>query len=103
MDGADAAHWASPEHLGIALSALGERENGTERLEEASLYRLALEEWTPERMPLLWASTQKNLDLVLKLLGRREKMHRIGSVLSTFRQCVQDRLKISVIQIAPFF
>ena len=35
------------ENLGIALRALGERESGTARLEEAvAAYRAALEEWT---------------------------------------------------------
>ena len=43
-------------------STLGERESGTARLEEAvAAYRAALEEWTRERVPLDWATTQNNL------------------------------------------
>ena len=38
---------------------LGERDAGTERLEEAvAAYRLALQERTRERVPLDWAETQ---------------------------------------------
>ena len=48
-----------PRH---ALEALGERESGTARLEEAvAAYRAALEERTRERVPLDWAATQNNL------------------------------------------
>ena len=46
--------------------ALGERESGTARLEEAvAAYRAALEEWTRERVPLDWAETQNNLGAAL--------------------------------------
>ena len=49
-------------NLGNALKTLGERESGTARLEEAvAAYRAALEEWTRERVPLEWATTQNNL------------------------------------------
>jgi exonuclease VII small subunit len=54
--------------------ALGERESGTERLEEAvAAYRAALEERTRERVPLDWAMTQMNLGLALWTLGERTK------------------------------
>ena len=44
------------------LRRSGERESGTARLEEAvAAYRAALEEWTRERVPLDWATTQNNL------------------------------------------
>jgi tetratricopeptide (TPR) repeat protein len=60
-------------NLGNALWALGERESGTARLEQAvAAYRTALEEWTCERVPLNWAGTQKNLGTVLQTLGARE-------------------------------
>ena len=49
-------------NLGNALWTLGEREDGTARLEEAvAAYRAALEVWTRERVPLDWAMTQNNL------------------------------------------
>ena len=60
-------------NLGNALQTLGERESGTARLEEAvAAYRLALEEWTRERVPLDWAMTQMNLGNALATLGERE-------------------------------
>ncbi len=53
-------------------ATLGERESGTARLEEAvAAYREALKEWTRERVPLEWATTQNNLDRALKLLEER--------------------------------
>ena len=49
-------------NLGNALKALGERESGTARLEEAvAAYRATLQEWTRDRVPLQWAMTQMNL------------------------------------------
>src|SRR5262249_55644354 len=56
-----------------ALSALGERENGTERLREAiAAYYAALEEYTRERVPLKWAKTQDALGNALRTHGERE-------------------------------
>jgi tetratricopeptide (TPR) repeat protein len=65
--------WARTQNnLGNALSALGERESDTARLNEAvAAYREALKEYTRERVPLQWATTQNNLDLALKLLKER--------------------------------
>ena len=58
-------------NLGIALGALGERESGTARLEEAvAAFRAALEECTRDRVPLQWATTQTNLGAALGRLGR---------------------------------
>jgi hypothetical protein len=52
---------------------LGERENGTARLEEAvAADRAALQEFTREGVPLDWAAIQNNLGLVLTMLGERE-------------------------------
>ena len=60
--------------LGNALQALGEREPGTERLEQAvRAYRAALEELARERVPLDWAATQNNLGAALCTLGERER------------------------------
>ena len=60
-------------NLGNALHTLGERESGTERLEEAvTAYHEALKEYTRERMPLDWALTQNDLGNVLHTLGKRE-------------------------------
>ena len=75
-----AATISRPEHraalhvtLGDALSILGEREAGTERLEQAvDAYRAVLEVYTRERVPLDWAGTQNNLGTALASLGERE-------------------------------
>ncbi|MCU4653835.1 tetratricopeptide repeat protein [Roseibacterium sp. SDUM158016] len=60
-------------YLGISLQTLGEREAGTERLEQAvAAYEAALEERTRDRVPLDWATTQMNLGTALQTLGQRE-------------------------------
>jgi tetratricopeptide (TPR) repeat protein len=66
--------WAATQNnLGNALQALGWREGGTARLEEAvAAYRDALRECTRGRVPLQWAMTQNNLGTALRTLGERE-------------------------------
>jgi hypothetical protein len=66
--------WATTQNnLGNALLRLGERESGTERLEESvAACREALEEMTRERVPLQWATTQNSLNLATKLLEERK-------------------------------
>jgi tetratricopeptide (TPR) repeat protein len=60
-------------NLGNALARIGEREMGTARLEEAvEEYRLALQEYTADRVPLDWAMTQNNLASALQRIGERE-------------------------------
>lgn len=60
--------------LGNALLALGKRESGTGRLEEAiAAYRAALAEYNREREPLEWAMTQSNLGAALRSLSERER------------------------------
>ncbi len=64
---------AARTNLGAALGALGGRESGTARLEEAvAAHRAALEEQTRGRVPLGWAQTQNNLGNALRALGERE-------------------------------
>ena len=55
--------WAATQNnLGAALRALGQREGGTDRLEEAvAAYREALMKRSRDRVPLDWAATQYNL------------------------------------------
>ena len=58
---------------GTALQALGSRERGPERLEQAvAAYTDALKVYTRERVPLDWARTQNNLGTALVTLGERE-------------------------------
>jgi hypothetical protein len=60
-------------NLGNALARLGEREAAMAPLEEAvSSFRLALLEWTRERVPLQWAQAQMSLGIVLSVLGEGE-------------------------------
>ena len=60
-------------NLGNALAELGERENGTARLEEAvAAYRAALGERRRDRVPLDWG-TQNNLGNALATLAARQK------------------------------
>jgi len=79
-------------NLGLALTALGERESGTARLKEAvSAYRAALQEWTRERVPLQWATTQNNLGLALWRLGERESgTARLEEPVSAYRAALQE-------------
>ena len=62
--------------------ALGERESGTARLEEAvAAYREALQEYTRARVPLQWAMTQINLGNALasaRRAGERDGAARGG-------------------------
>ena len=61
------------ENLGNALFALGERQSGTTRFDEAvAAFPEALKEWTRERVPLDWATVQNNLANALSMLGERE-------------------------------
>ena len=56
----------------VRLTSLGERENGTAKLEQAvTAYREALKEWTLERMPLRWAFSFGNEGVALMLLAER--------------------------------
>jgi hypothetical protein len=52
---------STQDNLGTALRTLAEKESGTGRLEEAvAAHRTALEEWSRDRVPLDWATTQNN-------------------------------------------
>jgi len=78
--------------LGNALATLGERESGTARLEEAvAAYRAALKEYTRERVPLQWATTQNNLGTALGTLGEREGgTTRLEEAVSAFREALKE-------------
>ena len=76
----------------LRSSALGERESGTARLEEAvAAYRAALEEWTRERVPLEWATTQNNLGAALATLGERESgTARLEEAVAAYRAALEE-------------
>jgi tetratricopeptide (TPR) repeat protein len=82
-------------NLGNALWALGERESGTVRLDEAvAAYRLALEERTRERGPLDWAMTQNNLGNALWTLGERETgTVRLEEAVAAYRLALEERTR----------
>jgi tetratricopeptide (TPR) repeat protein len=77
-------------NLGAALEALGERESGTERLEEAATaYRAALEELTRDRVSLDWATTQMNLGAAFEALGERESgTGRLEEAVAAWEACL---------------
>ena len=81
--------------LGNALVTLGEREGGTERLEQAvDAYRVALEELTRECVPLDWATAQSGLGIALATLGRRESgTKRLEQALDAYRAALEERTR----------
>ena len=86
-------------NLGIALRALGERESGMAKLEEAvAAYREALKELTRERMPLQWATTEHNLGLALRDIGERgDGIVRLEEAAGAFRDAIKER----TLEVAP--
>lgn len=83
---------AASNDLAIALNALGDRESGTERLEQAAdTYRIALNERSRERVPLDWARTQNNLGNTLSVLGQRETgTERLKQAVDAFRAALSE-------------
>jgi hypothetical protein len=79
-----------PDDLGNALLRLGEREGGTVRLQEAvAAYRETLQEWTRERVPLDWATTQNKLCNALRTLGERKSgTARVQEAVAAFDACL---------------
>jgi tetratricopeptide (TPR) repeat protein len=85
--------WAMTEtSLGITLRALGERESGTARLEEAvAAFRAALAECTRDRVPLAWAMIQNNLGNALLILGERaDGTARLEEAVAAFRAALGE-------------
>ena len=74
---------------------LGERESGTDRLEQAvAAYRKALEEYTQQRVPLQWAMTQNNLGNALQELGERESgTARLEQAVVAYRKALEERIQ----------
>ncbi len=79
--------------LGNALQTLGERESRTARLDEAvAAYRAALEEYTRERVPLDWPTTQNNLGNALLSLGERGTA-RLDEAVVAYRAALEERTR----------
>ena len=81
--------------LGTALYALGARESGTARLDEAvEAYRAALLEYARERVPLDWALIQSNLGVALRTLGERENgTERLDEAVNAYRAALQEQTR----------
>ena len=77
---------------GNALATLGERESGPERLEQAiAAYTGALKEYTRERVPLQWATTQNNLGGALATLGERESgSERLEQAVAAYTEALKE-------------
>jgi tetratricopeptide (TPR) repeat protein len=85
--------WAATQaNLGGALQALGARESGTAKLEQAVVaFREALKEQTRERAPLDWAATQTGLGVALWRLGERERgMAKLEEAVVAFREALKE-------------
>ena len=84
--------------LGNALAALGEREGGTARLEQAvAAYTEALKERTRARVPLDWAATQNNLGAALMTLGARESgTARLEQAVAAYTEALKERTRARV-------
>jgi tetratricopeptide (TPR) repeat protein len=85
--------WAMMQmNLGVTLATLGERENGTARLEAAvAAFRAALREYTRDRVPLYWVRTQNNLGNALEALGKREiGTARLEAAVAAYRAALQE-------------
>ncbi|MCA3556353.1 MAG: hypothetical protein IOC69_12270, partial [Aestuariivirga sp.] len=87
-------------NLGAALAALGRREAGTERLEQAvEAFCAALTEYRQDRVPLQWATAQMNLGVALADLGEREAgTERLEQAAAAYRAALteyrQDRVPL---------
>ena len=87
--------WARTQHnLGNALSDLGAREGGTQKLEEAVIaFHEALKERTRERTPLDWAETQRDLGGALFRLGTRESgTEKLEDALAAYREAMKEHV-----------
>ena len=84
-------------HLSLALASatIGDQSGQREPLERAVVaYRAALEEWTRERVPLDWATTQNNLGNALSVLGERESgTARLEEAVAAYRAALEERTR----------
>ena len=95
MNGYRSAGPPPQTNLGNALLALGRREMGTERVQEATeAYRAALEERTRERVPLDWAQTKNNLGVALATMGeRQEDADHLKEAVDALRAALKERTR----------
>ena len=85
---------ASIHHaFAVAAGVLGEQSGDSKRLEEAvAAFRAALEVYTRERVPLVWATAQNNLANALSTLGAREEgTARLEEAVTAYRAALEER------------
>jgi tetratricopeptide (TPR) repeat protein len=82
-------------NLGQALFALGQRESGTARLEEAAAtFRDVLKETAREHVPLEWATAQSGLGDVLQAIGARESgTAKLQQAITAYRDALEERTR----------
>ena len=69
----------------------GERGDNARLVTAIAYYRKVLEEWTRERVPLDWATTQNNLGNALRSLGERESgTARLEEAVAAFREALKE-------------
>src|SRR6202008_2920777 len=75
--------------------AVGAREAGTARVEEAiAAYRRVVAEKPRDRAPLDWAFTETNLGAVLVILGEREKgTVRLEEAVAALHEALKERTR----------
>jgi tetratricopeptide (TPR) repeat protein len=84
--------WAWAEYdLGVVLSNLGERENGTARFEEAlAAYTEAQKELTRASQPAAWAMVESRRGHTLRLMGMVEQgTARFAESIAAYREALQ--------------
>jgi tetratricopeptide (TPR) repeat protein len=76
----------------LVQSTIGEQAGSNEALiQAAAAFRAALLEWTRERVPLQWATTQNNLGNALRTLGERESgTARLEQAVAAFRAALLE-------------
>jgi len=81
--------------LADALATYGEQRGDSKALAEAVVaYREALKEYTRERVPLLWATTQHNLGTALWTLGERESgTEKLDAAVVAYREALKERTR----------
>ncbi len=81
--------------LAGSLQTLGEQTGRNEPLEEAvGTYHEVLQEYTRERVPLQWATTQNNLGTALSRLGERESgTARLEEAVTAYQEALQERTR----------
>ena len=81
--------------LADGLSTFGEQRGDSGALQEAvNTYREALKEYTRERVPLDWATTQNNLGNALRALGERESgTAHLEDAVTAYREALKERTR----------